>query len=399
VDIQTPVVESGNGKDPPAAVPPGQLGEVAQLFLRLGTTAFGGPAAHIAIMHDEVVTRRKWVDDQHFLDLLGATNLIPGPNSTEMAIHLGYVRAGWRGLIVGGVCFVLPAMLIVMAIAWAYERFGSTPEASWLMYGIEPVVISIVVLALWTLGRKIARNRFALAVSMVVAALSLIGMNPIPLLIGGGVAAGVVRNARRLRDARASGAILPIGLMGLAAATAVPFSLTRLFLVFLKIGSVLYGSGYVLLAFLQADLVDRLGWITQDQLLTAVAIGQFTPGPLFTSATFIGYLLDGVPGALVATAGIFLPSFVFVAIANPFIPRLRASPWTAAILDGVNAASLGLMAAVTLQLARTALVDPLTVALAFGAGVLLFRFRINSVWAILAGAAVGLVAGWVQLRV
>jgi chromate transporter len=234
---------------------------------------------------------------------------------------------------------------------------------------------------------------------VVVAALSLIGLNPIPLLIGGGVAAGLVRNARRLRNARASGAILPIGLMGLAVATAVPFSLTRLFLVFLKIGSVLYGGGYVLLAFLQADLVDRLGWITQDQLLTAVAIGQFTPGPLFTSATFIGYLLDGVPGALVATAGIFLPSFVFVAIANPFIPRLRASPWTAAILDGVNAASLGLMAAVTLQLARTALVDPLTVALAFGAGVLLFRFRINSVWAILAGAAVGLVAGWVQLRV
>jgi chromate transporter len=312
-----------------------------------------------------------------------------------MAIHLGYVRAGRRGMIAAGVCFVLPAMLIVMAFAWAHERFGATPQATWLMVGIEPVVIAIVTLALWELGKKVARNRFALAVGAAVAVLSLVGVNPIPLLIGGGLVVGLARNAKRLRDARWSGALLPLGLTGLAAAAAaVPFSLTRLFLVFLKIGSVLYGSGYVLLAFLQADLVDRLGWITQDQLLSAVAVGQFTPGPLFTSATFIGYLLDGVPGALVATAGIFLPSFVFVAIVNPFIPKLRASPWTAAILDGVNAASLGLMAAVTLQLARNALVGPLTVALAVAAGVLLFRFRLNSVWVILAGAAIGLLRGW-----
>lgn len=396
---QDPGLESQNATVGHTAPDPARAGEVARFFLRFGFTAFGGPAAHVSMMHDELVTRRQWVSDQHFLDLLGATNLIPGPNSTEMAIHLGYVRAGWRGLIAAGVCFVLPAMLIVMAIAWVFERYGAAPQASWLMYGIEPVIIAIVALALWELGKRVARNRFALAVGVTVAALSLLGLNPIPLLVAGGALIGLVRNAHRLRDAHLSSAWLPLGLMGLAAASDVPFSLTRLFLVFLKIGSVLYGSGYVLLAFLQADLVDRLGWITQDQLLTAVAIGQFTPGPLFTSATFIGYLLDAVPGALVATAGIFLPSFVFVALVNPFIPKLRASPWTAAILDGVNAASLGLMAAVTLQLARHALVDPLTVALALGAGLLLFRFRVNSVWIILGGAAVGLIAGWVQVRV
>jgi chromate transporter len=372
------------------------LAEVAQVFLRLGATAFGGPAAHIGMMHDEFVTRRKWVDDQRFLDLLGATNLIPGPNSTEMAIHLGYLRAGWRGLIVAGVCFVLPAMLIVMAIAWAYERLGATPEASWLMYGIEPVIIAIVSLALWELGKRVTRNHLALSVGAAAMAMSLVGFNPIPLLIAGGAAVGLIRNSARLRDVRSAGLLLPVALVAWPAASDVAFSLTRLFLVFLKIGSVLYGSGYVLLAFLQNDLVDRLGWITQDELLTAVAIGQFTPGPLFTSATFIGYLLNGIPGALVATLGIFLPSFVFVAISNPLIPRLRSSAWASAILDGVNAVSLGLMAAVTLQLARNALVDPLTLALALGAGVLLFRFRLNSIWIIALGAAVGRLVGWVQ---
>jgi chromate transporter len=380
--------------------PPGRLGEVAQLFLRLGATAFGGPAAHIAMMHDEVVTRRKWVDDQHFLDLLGATNLIPGPNSTEMAIHLGYVRAGWRGLIVAGTCFVVPAMLIVIAIAWAFQRFGTTPQAVWLLYGVKPVVIAVVALALWELGKKVGRSKLALAVGGIVAALNLLGANQLLLLLAGGAFVGAATYARRRWHGSPVQALLPIGLVGLALqAAAVPFSLDRLFLVFLKIGSVLYGSGYVLLAFLQADFVERLGWITQDQLLTAVAVGQFTPGPVFTTATFIGFLLDGVPGALVATIGIFLPAFVFVAISNPFIPRIRKSPWASAILDGVNAASLGLMAAVTLQLARDALVDPLTMALALVAGVLLFRFRVNSVWIILGGAAVGLIAGWLQLRV
>jgi chromate transporter len=346
------------------------------------------------MMHDEVVTRRRWVSDQHFLDLLGATNLIPGPNSTEMAIHLGYVRAGWRGLIVAGVCFALPAMLIVMAIAWAFQRFGTAPQATWLLYGIKPVVIAIITLALWELGKKVGRNRFALVIGIVSAALSLLGLNPILLLLAGGAVVGLARNLQRIRKPNALHALLPIGLIGLATqAATVPFSLERLFLVFLKIGSVWFGSGYVLLAFLQADLVDRLGWITQDALLTAVAVGQFTPGPLFTTATFIGYLLDGVPGAVVATVGIFLPAFVFVAISNPFIPRLRASSWASAILDGVNAVSLGLMAAVTLQLAKDALVDPLTVALAAGAALALFRFRLNSIWLIIAGAAIGLLRG------
>ena len=317
-------------------------------------TAFGGPAAHVAMMHDEVVTRRKWVDDQHFLDLLGATNLIPGPNSTEMAIHLGYVRAGWRGLIVAGTCFILPAMVIVMTIAWAFERFGTTPQATWLLYGIKPVIIAVVALALWELGKKVGRNRFAMASRRRRCRLELAGDQSTLALVGGrSDGRSRASNARRMGSGGPGGAILALGLMGpVWQAFTVPFSLERLFLVFLKIGSVLYGSGYVLLAFLQADLVERLGWITQDQLLTAVAVGQFTPGPVFTTATFIGYLLDGVPGAVVATVGIFLPAFVFVAISNPFIPRLRRSPWAAAILDGVNAVSLGLMAAVTVQLAR-----------------------------------------------
>jgi len=400
MDAQPPRLSSD--ADPATEPPPGadRLVEVAQLFSRLGVTAFGGPAAHVAMMHDEVVTRRKWVDDQHFLDLLGATNLIPGPNSTEMAIHLGYVRAGWPGLIVAGACFIVPAMVIVMTIAWAFQRFGTTPQATWLLYGINPVIIAVVALALWELGKKVGRNRFAMAVGGVAAVLSLLGINQLLLLLAGGALVGVARNARRMGSGGFGGAILALGLVGPMWQTFnVPFSLERLFLVFLKIGSVLYGSGYVLLAFLQADLVERLGWITQDQLMTAVAVGQFTPGPVFTAATFIGYLLDGVPGAVVATVGIFLPAFVFVAISNPFIPRLRRSPWAAAILDGVNAVSLGLMAAVTVQLARDALVDPLTVALALGAGVLLFRFRLNSVWIILGGAVVGLLAGWLRLPI
>jgi chromate transporter len=373
--------------------PPGRLSEVAGYFLRFGFTAFGGPAAHVSMMHDDLVTRRKWVEEQHFLDLMGATNLIPGPNSTEMAIHLGYVRAGWRGLIAAGVCFIVPAMLIVMGIAWAFTRYGTTPQADWLMYGIKPAIIAIVFQAVWGLGKKVAVNRLALAVGVVAAGLSLVGVNQILLLLAGGALVGLIRNWRRVRGAAEARAFLPFGLIGLAAAAAPPFSLTLLFLEFLKIGSVLYGSGYVLLAFLQTDFVDRLGWITQDQLMTAVAVGQFTPGPLFTSATFIGFLLDGIPGAVVATMGIFLPAFIFVAISNPFIPRLRASPWTAAILDGVNAASLGLMAAVTLQLAADALVDPLTVAIALGAALLLFRVKLNSVWLILLGAAIGLARG------
>ena len=312
--------------------------EVALLFLKLGFTAFGGPAAHIAMYHDEVVVRRKWLTDEQFLDLLGATNLIPGPNSTEMVIHIGFLRAGWAGLIVSGVCFVPPAMLIVMALSWMYVEFGSLPQIGWLLYGVKPVVIAIIAQALWTLGSKALKKRWLAALAAAVLVLYFLGVNEIALLFGGSLLFMLVENWGRLRNPSPA-LLLPFGGCLLSQAP-VPFSLPFVFLTFLKIGSVLYGSGYVLLAFLRNDFVLRLGWLTDQQLLDAIAIGQVTPGPLFTSATFIGYLLDGTPGALLATLGIFLPSFIFVAISNPFIPKMRNSPWASSLLDGINASSL-----------------------------------------------------------
>lgn len=370
-----------------------KLREVAALFLKLGLTAFGGPAAHIAMMRDEVVKRRKWVDDRHFLDLLGATNLIPGPNSTEMAIHLGFVRAGWPGLIAGGACFIIPAMLMVMALAWGYVRFGSTPEAGWLLYGVKPVVIAIIVQALWGLGQKAVKGPLTAIVGFAVLILYFLGVNEILLLFAGGLVVIVVENIHRLRRSGLSVLILPIGALSMLPVPAgpeVPFRFSHLFLIFLKIGAVLYGSGYVLLAFLRADFVTRLGWLTDQQLVDAIAVGQVTPGPVFTTATFIGYVLGGLPGAILATVGIFLPSFIFVAISNPLIPRLRSSPWTASLLDGVNIASLGLMAAVTWHLGWSSLVDPLTIGISLVSIILLFLFRVNSTWLILGGAITGL---------
>jgi chromate transporter len=384
------------------------LAEVAALFLKLGIIGFGGPAAHIAMMRDEVVRRRKWVTDEHFLDMLGAANLIPGPNSTEMAMHLGYVRAGRWGLVVGGACFILPAMLIVMALAWAYAQYGSTPEAAWLLYGIKPVIIAIIVQALWGLVRTAARTPLLTAVGLAVFVLYLLGFNELALLFGGAAVVLLVESVlSTARGRRASGAALlplpfslPAGgqagtlLWQVAQATMnEPYSIVTLFLTFLKIGAVLYGSGYVLLAFLQNDFVDRLGWLTQQQLLDAVAMGQLTPGPFFTTATFIGYLVGGPLGAVLATVGIFLPGFVFVAITNPLIPRLRAIPWTSRLLDGVNVAAMGLMAAVTVELGRSALVDWLTVIVSAIATIVLIRFKPNSAWLVLGGALVGVIAG------
>lgn len=368
---------------------PRPLVELTLLFLRLGFTAFGGPAAHIGLMHDEVVKQRKWLTDEQFLDLVGATNLIPGPNSTEMAIHIGFLRAGWRGLILAGLCFTVPATFIVLALAWAYVRFGATPQVTWLLYGVKPVVIAVILQALWTLGRKALKDRTTATAAAVVIALYFAGVNEIVLLFAGGVAVMLATNWRRLRESTAGFAAIPIAGMGVASAVGVPFSLPTLFLTFLKIGAILYGSGYVLLAFLRADLVERLGWLTEQQLLDAIAIGQVTPGPLFTAATFIGYILGGTPAALLATLGIFLPSFVFVAISNPLIPRMRKSAWVGSLLDGVNAASLALMAAVTWYLGRASLIDPLTIAIAVISFILLVRFKVNSTWLILGGAAIG----------
>jgi len=394
---------------------PAALSDVIRLFLRLGFTAFGGPAAHIAMMRDEVVHRRRWMTDQEFLDLVGATNLIPGPNSTEMAIHVGYRRAGRAGLIAAGAAFILPAMLIVLLLSWTYVRFGGTPQATWLLYGVKPVIIAVVVQALWGLGRAAVKGWLTAIVGAAALALYFAGVNEIALLIAAGLAVMAVQNVRRGRAAAIAAGLMawpdgwrrPAGATaaraaaiatmaaaaaGTVAATAIPLTLSRLFLLFLKIGSVLYGSGYVLLAFLRADFVNRLGWLTDRQLLDAVAIGQFTPGPVFTTATFVGYVLAGIPGAVLATVGIFLPSFVFVAASTPFIPRMRRSPWAGTLLDGVNVGSLALMAGVAWQLGRAAIVDPVTAALAAAALLILMRFKVNSAWLVLGGALVGLVA-------
>ena len=368
-----------------------RLNEVAKLFLKLGITAFGGPAAHIAMMHDETVKRRKWLSDQEFLDLVGATNLIPGPNSTEMAIHIGFLRAGWRGLIIGGACFIVPAVLIVLCLASVYVRYGTAPQAEWLLYGIKPVVIAIIVQALWSMGKKAVKGPLTGAIAVIVIVLYFVGINEIALLFAGGLIVMLVRNYRRLRG-RVGALIIPLSGAGVLSQIAIPLSLPWVFLVFLKIGAVLYGSGYVLLAFLRADFVVRLGWLTDQQLLDAIAIGQVTPGPVFTTATFIGYILGGMPGALLATLGIFLPSFVFVAISNPLIPRLRKSRWVSGLLDGVNVASLGLMAAVSWQLGRTSLTGPLTILVAMISFVLLMRFKVNSTWLIAGGGLIGLLS-------
>ncbi len=393
--------------------PPSRLTEVAILFLRLGLTAFGGPAAHVAMMRDEVVRRRKWISDEGFLDLLGATNLIPGPNSTEMAIHLGYLRAGLPGLVVAGASFILPAFFMVLGLAWVYVQYGSTPQAGWLLYGIKPVIIAIILQALWSLGKKAVKSARLGVVGAAVLGLYFLGANEILLLVGAGLLVAVAQNARRLWPGKGVlGGVLGGAWLGQTqgiwsryapwwlldprlqmvsgALAAAPYSLPVLFLTFLKIGAILYGSGYVLLAFLQRDLVMRLGWLTSQQLIDAIAIGQVTPGPVFTTATFLGYYLGGFTGAVAATLGIFLPSFFFVAVSNPLIPRLRKSAFAGALLDGVNVAALGLMAAVTWELGREAIVDPLTIGLALAALVALLRFRVNSLWLVVGGALAGI---------
>lgn len=378
------------------------LWELALLFLRLGTTAFGGPAAHIAMMEDEVVRRRRWLSREKFLDLLGATNLIPGPNSTELAIHIGHQQAGWAGLIVAGACFILPAALMVSAFAWAYVRYGSLPQARWVLYGVKPVIIAVVLQALWGLSRAGAKTLFLAVVGLAAVVVSFLGINELLILFGAGAIVALGRWAISLRKQSVS---LSAALffytpfasfiqMTTAAGTgATPFGLWPLFLFFLKVGSVLFGSGYVLLAFLRGDLVERWHWLTNAQLLDAIAVGQVTPGPVFTTATFIGYVLDGPKGAALATLGIFLPAFVFVALSGPLIPRLRRSPIAGAFLDGVNVGSLALMVVVTYELGRSALVDTTTVALTLISAVLLIHWRVNSAWLVLGGALVGLLIG------
>jgi chromate transporter len=377
-------MEVGSPGLPPG--PRGRLREVALVFLKLGTVGFGGPAAHVALMHDEVVRRRRWLSEAEFLDLVGAVNLIPGPNSTELAIHLGYRRAGWAGLWLAGACFILPAFLAVLGCAWAYVRYGSLPQVASALYGAKPAILAVVALALWSLGRTALKDLATAGLAAVVLVLWVGGVHELVLLAASGLLVAAARGGR------GRGAVLALA-PGVAAAAGspVPFHVSTLFFTFVKIGSVLFGSGYVLLAFLHADFVVRLGWLTEAQLLDAVAVGQVTPGPLFTTATFVGYLLDGLRGASVATLGIFLPAFAFVALSLPLVPRVRRSPLASHFLDGVNAASWALMAGVSVRLARGAVVDGLTAVLAAAALWLAWR-RVSTTLLVVGAALVGVLS-------
>jgi chromate transporter len=384
------------------------LWTLATAFLKLGTIAFGGPAAHIALMEEEFVRRRQWLTQQEFLDRLGAANLIPGPSSTEMAIYIGYTKRGWPGLIVAGCCFIIPAAILVCAIAAAYVRYGSMPRVGGILYALKPVVIAVVLQAFWKLARSAVKTVWLGALGIAAAALSFFRVDSLLILAGAGVLAAlpVLLGGFKSKSTTTAGALIwlktsqPLRLRTLLPTTAaaaglaaVPFSLWRLFLTFLKIGSVLFGSGYVLLAFLRSDFVLRLHWLTEKQLLDSVAVGQVTPGPVFTTATFIGYLVGGIRGAAVATLGIFLPGFLLVAVSGPLIPRIRRSPLAGAVLDGVIVASLALMGVVTWQLGRAALIDPLTIVIAVASAVLLFRWQVNAAWLILAAGIVGMIHG------
>lgn len=375
------------------------LRELALLFLRLGLTAFGGPAAHVAMMRQEVVERRRWLSEEEFLDLLSATNFIPGPNSTEMAIHVGHRRGGWKGLVIAGTCFIVPAALLTLGCAWLYVRYGRLPQAGATAYGIKPVIVAIIVQALWGLGRTALKNNALATLGVAAIVTNVAGANELLVLLAGGLTYSLSgRSGRRsASDSRSHGAFLLGAATPTIAAVVTPaVSNASIFLVFAKVGSVLFGSGYVLLAFLRADLVQSRHWLTEGQLLDAVAVGQLTPGPVFTTATFVGYLLHGTAGAVAATVGIFAPAFVFVALSGPLVPRLRRSPRAARFLDGLNVASLALMVVVTWSLARAALVDSWAVALMLASVALLLRYKVNSAWLVLGGGVLGNVIQWTR---
>nr|WP_211207220.1 chromate efflux transporter [Stackebrandtia nassauensis] len=360
------------------------------MFLRLGTIAFGGPAAHTAMMREELVRRRGWVSDQRFVDLMGATNFIPGPNSTELAIHLGHDRARWKGLVAAGVCFILPAAVMVTGLAWAYVTYGQTPAVKGVLYGVVPAVIGIIAHALFGLLRTVVKTVWLGALGVAALVAYFLGVNELVILAAGGLLAVAVHFGQRWRGS-VSGFAIPLLWTDKLPVFADPTTgqLAQLFATMLKIGAVLYGSGYVLLAFLRGDFVDRLHWISNEQLIDAVSIGQVTPGPVFTTATFVGYLVAGLPGAFLATVAIFLPSFVFVGLLTKLTGWLRSRDWTAMLLDGVNATALALMAGVSFQLGRTAIIDPLTAAIAIVTVLLLWRTKLNSAWYIAGGAVIG----------
>jgi chromate transporter len=364
---------------------PPSLAELALVFLKLGTTAFGGPAAHIAMMQDEFVRKRHWITEAEFLDRLAAASLIPGPSSTEVAIFIGQAKRGWGGLVIGGCCFIIPAALLVTLIAAVYVRFGSLPQVAGILYGIKPAVIAIILQALWSLARTAIKSKLLAVIGALAVGLSGLGVAPLIVLAIAGIASGGA--AWFKRQGNISIGVVPAfgGLVLGTAPVAVPVSLIRLFLSFLKIGAIVFGSGYVLLAFLRTEFIDRFHWLTEKQLIDAVAVGQFTPGPVFTTATFIGYLVAGAPGALLATIAIFLPGFALVALSGRLLPKLRRSVWTASILDGVVVGSLALMAVVAWQLGRTAIVDWLTLLILIASAIVVLGLKVNSAW-VIAGA-------------
>lgn len=375
-----------------------RLTELAQVFLKLGILGFGGPAVHIAMMEEEVVTRRQWLTRSQFLDLLGATNLIPGPNSTEMAIHIGYSYGGWLGLLVAGSCFILPAISITTIFAWLYLTWGSLPALTPILTGIKPGILIVIVAALWRLQKKAFKDRKLIWIALFVIILVVMGTPEAIALFSGGILGMLWLMSKQ--DPKNSQGTLPILVLALSTTgktAVISPTLLKLGLFFLKVGSILFGSGYVLFAFLEGDLVNQYGWLTQQQLFDAIAVGQFTPGPILSTATFIGYLILGIPGAIVATLGIFLPSFFFVVISHPFIAKIRQSKWASAFLDAVNASSVALIAVVTFKLAQISLFPttngildnffPFFIALL--AGIAVFRYRINSAWIVVGSGSLG----------
>ncbi len=376
------------------------LSELAFVFLKLGMIAFGGPAAHIAMMEDEFVRKRRWITEEDFLDRVAAASLIPGPSSTEVGIFIGRSLRGWSGLVIAGCCFIIPAAILVSLIAAAYVRFGALPQAEGILRAIKPAVIAVILQALWKLGKTAAKTWVLGLIGVASAVLNFVGVSPLLVLAFAGVSSGIAwwwqkskRNPVALCGIALTKMFSPVSLTALAVAAVAPIRLGRLFLSFLKIGSVVFGSGYVLLAFLRSEFVDHLHWLTEKQLIDAVAVGQFTPGPVFTTATFIGYLVSGLPGALLATLGIFLPGFVFVAISGPVIPKIRRSPAAGAVLDGVVVGSLALIAVVAWQLGKASVTDWLTVSILVVSVIAILRFKVNSAWLILGAGVVGWVAG------
>jgi chromate transporter len=372
------------------------LRDVVAVMAKLGFIAFGGPAVHVAMLRDEAVRRRGWISDEEFLDLFGAVSVLPGPSSTQLAIALSRRRAGWRGLVIGGFCFIAPAMAIVLALAWLYVQYGTTPTGNAVLYGVGPVVVAVVAIALRDLAPTAFKPRWLAVVAGGAVAAYFVGINILLVLVLSGVTASIVINRRRLRMTSSAVvpvfamlSLIPIGTARAARRAVHEPALAEIFTEFLKLGAIVFGSGYVLLAFLRADLVQHFGWLTDRQVLDAVSVGQVTPGPVFTTATFIGYLLGGVPGALLATVGIFIPSFFMVAIVERVVPRLRRSAWTGAALDGLVAGALGLMAGVTIDLGRAAIDGWYTALLAVAALAVLVRWRPNAAWIVLGGALFG----------